>query len=210
MSTVLHGYCYSVYTRIAKMVLLEKEVDFDYQEIDPFSEDVPTAYLHLHPFNRVPAFQHGDFTVYETSAITRYINETFPGRDLIPDDKQARARLSQLLSIIDNYAYWPLVRQIFSNSYFLPHFDQPSDLPDLEAGLKSAPDILKVLDGICSEGLVLRPKATTIADLHLAPMMAYFMMTEEGQDLMSGYPALGKWWSEICDLQSLTATAPQF
>ena len=30
------------------------------------------SHLALHPFNRVPILRHGDFTVYETSAIVAY------------------------------------------------------------------------------------------------------------------------------------------
>ena len=37
-------------------------------------------HLALHPFNRVPILRHGDFTVYETSAIASYIDEAFEDR----------------------------------------------------------------------------------------------------------------------------------
>jgi glutathione S-transferase len=49
----------------------------------------------LHPFNRVPIFEHGDFTVYETSAIISYIDEAFEGPRLTPPGVRAREPVGQ-------------------------------------------------------------------------------------------------------------------
>ncbi len=208
MAITLHGFYYSVYTRIAKMVLLEKGIPFDYQEVNPFSEDMPKAYLNLHPFRRVPALQHDGFTLIETNAITRYIDEAFEGPALQPTDDKARARMGQTLSLIDSYFYSPLIRQVFSNSFFSKQFDEPTDTAELAIGLQAAPAILKALDDIVKEGLVLNNKTVTLADLHLAPMMAYFMMTEEGRAILPDYPALEGWWHGISERGSLVETAP--
>jgi glutathione S-transferase len=43
-------------------------------KIDPFTENNPASYLAIHPFKRVPALVHGAFAVYETGAITRYVD----------------------------------------------------------------------------------------------------------------------------------------
>ena len=37
-------------------------------------------HLERHPFGRVPALQHDDFMLYETSAIAAYVDDVFPGR----------------------------------------------------------------------------------------------------------------------------------
>jgi glutathione S-transferase len=36
-------------------------------------------HLARHPFGRVPAFEHDGFKLYETSAITRYLDAVLPG-----------------------------------------------------------------------------------------------------------------------------------
>jgi glutathione S-transferase len=51
-------------------------------------------HLARHPFNRVPILRHGDFTVYETSAITSYVDEAFAEPRLTPQDVRARGRMS--------------------------------------------------------------------------------------------------------------------
>jgi len=40
----------------------------------------------------VPCLIHGDVTVWDTLAIAEYLNETFPDAQMLPADRQARAR----------------------------------------------------------------------------------------------------------------------
>ena len=115
MPVELYGYRYSVYSWIARLVLEEKGVGYRWIEADPFADDVPKFYLALHPFKRVPALVHDGFQLYETAAITRYLDEAFPGPRLQSADPRVRARSTQIISIVDSYAYWPLVRQVFSH-----------------------------------------------------------------------------------------------
>ena len=56
----------------------EKGVAYRLENIDTFSEDDPPAgYEKRHPFLRIPAFGHDGFSLYETGAITRYIDAAF-------------------------------------------------------------------------------------------------------------------------------------
>jgi glutathione S-transferase len=118
MNVELYGYQYSVYSWIARLALEEKGASYHWIEINPFAPEIPESYLALHPFKRVPALVHDKFQIYETGAITRYVDEAFPGPRLQPTDPRHRARCSQFLSIIDSYVYWPLVRQVFSHCVF--------------------------------------------------------------------------------------------
>lgn len=118
MSMVLHGFRYSVYVRIARIALAEKELTYENVEIDPFATDVPIEYLTLHPFKRVPVLVDSDFALYETEAITRYIDEAFPGPALQPSEPRQRARMAQIISIIDSYGYVPMVRQVAGERVF--------------------------------------------------------------------------------------------
>ena len=86
MALILHGYRYSVYVRIARLALVEKGVAYDQVEINPFAAEIPGSYLALHPFGRVPTLVQGDFVLYETAAITRYVDRAFEGPVLQPED----------------------------------------------------------------------------------------------------------------------------
>ena len=203
----LHGYRYSVYNRIARLVLLAKEVEHRTVEVDPFAE-LSEAYLKLHPFGRVPVLTHGAFKLFETSAITRYVDRAFKGRSLQPESAAALARMDQVIAVIDAYAYWPMVRQVSSHAFFRPSVGEQSSREEIDTGLEASRKVLSFLDGVAAEGEVLTDRAFTLADCHLAPMMDYFVRAEEGKEALSPHLALRKWWDRVSVLSVLQATDP--
>lgn len=208
MTVVLHGYHYSVYVRIARVALAEKGVAYERVEVNPFATDVPAAYLAMHPFRRVPVLVHDGFVLYETGAITRYVDETFPGPRLQPEAPRERARMTQIISIVDAYAYWPMVRQVFSHSVFRPRVGEPVDLSEIGRGLESSARALGALEALAAAGGFLIGNHLSLADLHLAPMMAYFVTAPQGRQLLPKFPRLSAWWQAMQQRQSLAATDP--
>ncbi|MDF1750490.1 MAG: glutathione S-transferase family protein [Alphaproteobacteria bacterium] len=210
MSVTLIGYRYSVYSWIARLVLTEKGVDYDWQEIDPFVTDVPARFLALNPFKRVPVLLQGDLSLYETVAITRYVDEAFEGPSLQPDNPVNRARQSQILSIIDSDAYWPLVRQVFAQGFFAPQFGETVDQEELAAGLGAAPAIVQAPAVLkTGQGWILGP-TLTLADIHLYPILAYFAMVPEGAEILGQFPSLELWRQNMAARPSVLATHPKF
>ena len=203
----LHGYRYSVYNRIARLALLSKEVEHRTIEVDPFAE-LPEGYLKLHPFGRVPVLTHGAFKLFETSAITRYVDRAFKGRPLQPESAAALARMDQVIAVIDAYAYWPMVRQVSSHAFFRPSVGEESSREEIDTGLEASRKVLSFLDGVAAEGEVLTGRAFTLADCHLAPMMDYFVRAEEGKAALSSHLALQRWWEQVSVLELLRATDP--
>jgi glutathione S-transferase len=203
----LHGYRYSVYNRIARLALLSKRVEHRTIEIDPFAE-LPEAYLRLHPFGRVPVLTHGAFRLFETGAITRYVDRAFQGRTLQPESAAALARMDQVISVIDCYAYRPMVRQVSSHAFFRPFFGEKSSREEIDAGLEASRKVLSFLDGVAGEEVVLSGRDFTLADCHLAPVMDYFVRAEEGKAALSAHPSLQGWWDRMSVLDVLKATDP--
>ena len=111
---VLYGLSRSVYTRIARLALEEKGVRYTLEEVEIFGPaGVPAAHLARQPFGRIPAFAHDGFALYETVAITRYVDEAFDGTRLQPQGAQQRARMSQAIGIVDSYCYRPMIWGVF-------------------------------------------------------------------------------------------------
>ncbi len=95
-SPTLYGAPYSTYTRSAIMALVAKNIDYRFETVDIFAPAArEMGYQAIHPFMKIPALRHGDFTLYETGAINRYVDEAFPGPSLQPDDARLRARMNQ-------------------------------------------------------------------------------------------------------------------
>ena len=208
MTIELHGYQYSVYAWIVRFVLHEKGVNYRWVEVNPFADDLRAGYLALHPFGCVHTLVDGDFTLYETTAITHYVDEAFNEPALQPSAPRARARVNQILSIVDSYVYWPLVRQVFSHAVMGPRTGRPSDTSEYQKGLAAAPNILQALDRLVDGGAFLVDDAVTLADIHLAPMMSYFTSATDGFDLLQQHDRLQAWWTEISARRAFMDTSP--
>lgn len=202
MALVLHGYRYSVYVRIARLTLAEKGVSYNRVEVNPFAPDPPASYLALHPFNRVPTLVHDGFVLYETGAITRYIDRAFPGPALQPTGPLALARMDQIIGIVDSYGYWPMVRQVFVHRVIRPRTGQPIDDAKAERGLAGAAKVLAALEPLVGDG------GPTLADLHLGAMMAYFVQASQGAALLQKCERLSAWWTALSKRPSIAATDP--
>lgn len=209
MTVELYGYQYSVYSWIARLALLEKGVVYNWLEVNPFAGNLPASYLAMHPFKRVPALVHDTFAVYETGAITRYVDEAFEGPKLQPTEPRERARCNQIISIADSYAYWPLVRQVFSHRVFRPAMKRPADENEVQRGLDAAPTILAALETITSQGQYLCGNDLSLADIHLAPMIGYFVLAPEGRALLEEHIRLSAWWSALSQRSAVVATMPR-
>src|SRR5258705_6408162 len=101
---VVYGVPGSPFLRAVQIGLEEKRVAYRLQAMGP-QESKSEAYLKRHPFGRVPAFEHGDFCLYETQAILRYLDDVFPEPPLVPPDPCAAARMNQIIGINDWYFF---------------------------------------------------------------------------------------------------------
>jgi glutathione S-transferase len=205
----LFGADYSVYVRIARLCLVEKGIEYELVPLDIFAAGGPPAgYLARHPFGRIPAFEHGAFSLYETGAIARYIDEAFKGPKLQPLDVEHRARCNQLISIADSYAYPQLVWGIYVERVSKPDRGVPADEEKLAAAVSKARSCLSAMSDLMGDGPWLVGEQLTLADIYAAPMLDYFLMTSEGAALIHQFDNLKEWWARIASRPSMTATKP--
>ena len=207
-SLVLHGYHYSVYNRIARLALAEKGLTYERVEVNPFDSDRPAAYLALHPFGRVPVLVHDGFTLYETGAITRYLDRAFPGPHLQPTNPRALARMYQIIGVVDSYGYWPMVRQVFSHGFFRPKRGLAGDPAEVARGLEGSARVLAALEALAADDAFLIGPTVSLADLHLGAMVAYFTAAREGAAMLKNHARLSGWWEHFSQRTSLKQTDP--
>jgi glutathione S-transferase len=121
MPVVLYGPAYSTYTGTARLALEEKGVAYDLREVDTLAgEGQKPEHLARHPWGKVPVLEHDGFSLYETIAITRYIDEAFSGPRLQPSDVRSRARMAQVCAVLDHYGWLPMVITIFVQRVVVP------------------------------------------------------------------------------------------
>lgn len=204
---ILFGASYSVYVRIARLALAEKGVPYRLQEVDIFAEGGPPAdYQARHPFGRIPAFEHDGFRLYESGAITRYVDEAFPGPALQPTTPKARARVNQAISILDSYAYRTLVWDIYVERMRAAENGRVTDEARIAAALPRAETCLGALEELMAEGPWLAGPVLSLADLHAAPIFAYAAMAPEGAALVARHDEIRRWWERMARRPSMAAT----
>ncbi|MDX8521409.1 glutathione S-transferase family protein [Mesorhizobium dulcispinae] len=200
---VLYGADYSVYVRIARMTLEEKGVDYDLVPVDIFAaEGIPAWYLEHHPFGRIPAFEHDGFRLFETGAIARYVDEAFDGPALQPDDPHGRARMSQITGMLDAYGYRAMVWDVAVERLE----KAPADEELIARGISQAETVLRTLVSLKTPGPWLLGDQLTLADLHAAPIIAYFVKVEEGRDLLARFADIRDWYARVAARQSFVRT----
>ncbi len=204
---IVFGAAYSVYVRAVRLALEEKGVPYRLEEVDIFADGGPPAdYLARHPFARIPAFEHDGFRLYETNAISHYVDEAFPGPPLMPSDLRQRTRAHQIIGILDNYAYRTLVWDVFVERIRVPHGGGTPDESRIAAALPRARTCLAAVEALMADSTYLAGPQLSLADLRAVPMIAKFRMAPEGARLLVESPGLARWWDGMTKRPSLAAT----
>lgn len=208
---VLYGLSRSVYTRIARLALEEKGVRYTFEEVEIFgSVGVPAEHLARQPFGRIPAFVHDGFMLYETGAITRYVDEAFAGARLQPQEPHARARMNQVIGIVDSYAYRPMIWGVFVARIVAPEEGIAPDEQLVAESLAKSRTCCRALDEILGSNRYFAGEDITLADVHALPIMLYFAMTQEGRDTLSAHPHLLAWLDTMAARASVQRTKGKF
>lgn len=118
---------------------------------------------------RVPALDHGDFTVAESSAILEYLEETFPPPAyprIFPADVRDRARARQVVSWIRS-DLMPVREERSTHTMFYERATTPLS----DAGRRAAEKLLRVSEALVPSGGGPLFGAWSIADSDLAFML---------------------------------------
>jgi len=193
------GFSFDAYVRTACLALEEKGVDYT---TDVLALHLPEPQAH-HPFSKSPAFRHGDVDLFETVAITTYVDEAFEGPALQPRDPADKARMHQWISAFnDNGA--PALLPIIVHRLVLC----PPDEAIIAGNLAMARKTLEVFDAALADSEWLIGPSLTLADLFLAPPIVYLPMFPEGDELLAGLANLDRWFATIAARPSFAATEP--
>ena len=208
---IVYGFPRSTFVNVVRLVLTHKEVPYDFRNLENVMGKA--EHLDLHPFNRVPILKHGDFTVYETSAIVAYVDDVFAEPRLTPLDARTRARMNQWISAVNSYYYPYMIYHVTHERLVFPELGIASDekvvahaLPKVEMGLAVAERQLAH-----GKNFLLGDELS-IADFYLLPSTFAFSLTAEGQSMYPKFPAFCRWRDRMDNLpatQKVRAAVPR-
>jgi len=202
---VLLGDVRSSYTRTARMALAEKGLAYTMQSCAPHSPEI----MAVHPFGRIPALRDGEIGLFETSAIVRYVDECFgPAPSLLPGSIIGRARCEQWVSAVNAYLYDTMVRRYILQYLFPRGADGQPDRGVIDGALKEMPAQLAALDKAYGAGDWLAGGVLSMADLFVAPILAYVERMPEGAALLGAAPNVQRAQAVLRARPSFTTTDP--
>jgi glutathione S-transferase len=202
---VIHIAAGSPYCRAALLGLEEKRARYRIAAMLP-GANRSSEHLQKNPFGRVPVLEHGDFRLYEAQAILRYLDVALPGLALQPKEPKALARMSQIANIVDWYVMPSISVGITAERLLSQLFwNRPTDETNIANALPQARICIRELERLKDDTDFMAGDELSIADLMLAPHLAIFTMTPEGEEMLSGSP-LTAWLDRVSKRDSWAAT----
>lgn len=203
----VYGIRGSPFLRAVEVALKEKDVPYHLQALAP-GEHKSDEHLKRHPFGRVPAFEHDGFELYETQAIIRYLDEMFIHPPLTPGNPKRRARMNQIIGIIEWYFFPKAAAPIAFNRIIGPKLlGLPGDEAAIAEAMPMAHTCFAELDRLLGDKPYLTGDSLSIADIMLASQLDLLRESREGRDLISG-TRLKPWLERVLERPSFTATQP--
>lgn len=204
MSTVtVYGFQRSTYVNIVRLVLTAKGVPFSFHDTE--SEMYSPEHLQRHPFNRVPVLRHGDFWLYETSAIVQYVDEAFDGPSLQPADVRGRAKMHQWISNLNSYFYPYFIFRLTHETLVFPELGIPTDAAVVDEALPKIERALCVLETELSDGRPFIVNATpTLADYFMLPTFTSVGFAPAGAGLVAKHSRITQWLQRMGALPAVT------
>jgi len=201
---VIHGIPGSPFVRMPILVCLEKGAPWRLEALG-FGEQKSPQHLKRQPFGQIPAIEHGDFALYETQAIVRYIDAAFDGPALTPAEPRAMARMSQVMNVLDWYVTPSLTGVISFNRIVKPIVGMELDEAAVAAALPAARTALDALADILGDNPYFAGQALSLADLTAVAHLDLANTIPEVAEMLAGSPILG-WLDRMMSRDSVRQT----
>jgi glutathione S-transferase len=190
------GHPASTYTRKVLCTLHEIDAPFDLHFVDlNIGEHMQAAHLARQPFGRVPTIDDDGFTLYESRAIIRYLNDQHGG-SLVPSDVRGRAVMDQWIDVEYSYFADAALKPILHHVFRLTQ-----DEATLEAASATIEQTLDVLDARLEAGPYLAGAQFSLADIVYLPDLDYLMATPL-QAAVSSRGNVAAWWARSSERAS--------
>jgi glutathione S-transferase len=152
--------------------------------------------------------RHGDVALCESKAIATYIDRSFNGPKVIPDDPRGAAETEKWISLINTQIDPIMVRQYLLNYVFPKTADGTPDRKAIDAALPAMQNQINVLDRAVSTSGHLAGNGFTLADIDLLPILYYLQKYPEGEAMVNGAKNLTAYFAKHSERPCYKATIP--
>ncbi|MEE2689735.1 MAG: glutathione S-transferase family protein [Pseudomonadota bacterium] len=179
---------------VIKVLWCAAELDLDFERTDiggAFGGNDRPEYIAKNPMGRVPTIEVGDFFLWESQAIVRYLSATHGAGTLWPTDPRERAMSDLWMDWYTAHLHPPMTT-IFWGLVRTPEADRDPDAiaaAEIEAG-----KLWSILDRHLGGRAFVNGERLTIGDIPAgAAAFRYYSLVEDRPAL----PNLDKWYASL-------------
>lgn len=156
---------------VAKVMWTVAELGLPHQRIDiggDFGGTTEPAYLALNPNARIPTIEDGDFVLWESNAIVRYLAAKYSNGDLWPADLRRRANADRWMDWSTTTLADPIDRLRKTYRKLPP---EKIDAEAVTAALARASAVVGIFDRVLQTSPYAAGDEFTAADIALGPLL---------------------------------------
>ncbi len=203
----LYGFDGSTYVRTVRTILAKKGIAYEQVPVNVLAgETRQPEHLARHPFGKVPVLDIDGMRLRETEAICRYLDDIAPNPSVVPADPKARAKMTEVINLINSYGYGAMVGGVAAYHLF-PDFVGGKNEAMRAEGLDHARKLLALVKEAKGDGVWIAGDAPSIADYLLGPIVFYVSLTPDAEELL-GAEGMRDWWAAISADPDFAKTAP--
>lgn len=181
---------------VQKVLWCLAELDLPYHRIDAgmaFGKNDQPEYLSMNPNGRVPTLVDGDYVLWESNSIMRYLNLAYgKGSPIYPQHAQARAAVDRwldwtlsTLQPVDRPVFWALVRTP----------PEKRDMAAIQHDVDAEAVVWRIPEALLAGRRYIEGEQFTIADIAIGAFARRWFGVE-GVDKPK-LPNLERWFAEI-------------
>ncbi len=203
MGLEIIGFPVSNFVRSVRMVAEEKDVPYGLVPERPHSP----AVKELNPSGKIPAMRHDGFELCESLAIARYIEETFDGPQMIPEDPKEAAQVNRWTAFAATEVDQLLMRNYVVEYAF--HRDDEGNVirTTIDQAIKRFPRMFRMLEAAVEPGFF-GTASFSMADCFILPILNSTNLWDEGEEAIAGSPKLAAYFARMQERASFQSTAP--
>ncbi len=177
MSLIVYGASLSPFVRKVRIVLAEKGLDYEMEQVNPFSP--PPGYAEISPLKKVPAFRDTSLpepnTLSDSSVICDYLEHKYPTPSLYPKDPYQRARALWFEEYADSLVAQTVAGGVFFERVVKKLIGQKTDAAAVEETLATkVPPVFDYLEAQIADRAFMIGDTLSIADISIGTMLVNF------------------------------------
>ena len=185
---------------VRKVVLAAQWLGLDFQRTDAglsYGINKTPAYLRMNPNGQIPVLQDGDFTLWESNVIVRYLCAKHSFGKLYPENVQQRFDAERWMD------WQQTTMNNVGRAAFVEWIRTPGDKPDMAVIAKSVASTepqLAMLDAHLAQRPFMAGEFMTMADFPIACEMHRWWGLPPAHPALprSAYPHLSRWYAGVC------------